>query len=151
MFKSIVNNLLTIKGNTMDEPDKEKEPKYEYEPKKVGRPLKFETPDDLIEAITEYFQTTNFKHYTVTGLALVIGSKQLLADYGERDGYKEIVAQAKLTIEHSYEISLRTDAKPVGAIFGLKNFGWSDRVDIDHGGKVEIITIIDDIPDTDDE
>jgi len=34
----------------------------------------------------------------------------------------------------------------VGAIFGLKNFGWSDKVDVDHGGKVEIVTIVDDIP-----
>ncbi len=119
--------------------------------RKVGRPLKFETPDELLNAINSYFASVPFKHYTVTGLALVIGSKQLLADYQERDGYKSFVIQAKLIVEHSYEMSLRTDEKPVGAIFGLKNFGWSDKLNLDHGGKVEIITIYDDIPDEPDD
>lgn len=120
--------------------------------RKVGRPLKFESPNELLAAINGYFASVPFKHYTVTGLALVVGSKQTLADYQDRDDYKAFVIQAKLIVEHSYEMSLRTDEKPVGAIFGLKNFGWSDKLNLDHGGKVEIITIIDDIPsDPDDE
>jgi len=32
-------------------------------------------------------------------------------------------------------------------IFTMKNkYGWRDKVDIDHGGKVEVVRIIDDIP-----
>lgn len=114
--------------------------------RRVGRPLKFKKPKDLLDAINEYFNDTDFGLYTVTGLALVIGSKQLLADYEGRDDFGDIVKEAKLMIENSYEIDLKTRDKPTGAIFGLKNFGWRDKVDIDHGGKVEIVRIIDDIP-----
>jgi len=77
------------------------------------------------------------KEYTVTGLALSIGaSKQLLDDYQKREGFKEIVKEAKLIVENAYEISLRRHGRS-GDIFALKNFGWTDRTeqDITSGGK----------------
>ncbi len=117
-----------------------------FEKRLVGRPLKYETPDDLKKAINKYFEANEFLQYTVTGLALVIGSKQLLADYEQRDDYKEIVRQARLIVEHSYELALRNTTIPAGVIFALKNFGWSDRMEVDHSGGVEIITIVDDVP-----
>lgn len=95
-----------------------------------GRPLKFKNSKELAYVINKYFKDNNFEEYSVTGLALCIGSKQLLADYGKRPKYKDIVAEAKLIIEHSYELSLR---KTGGAhnIFALKNFGWADKIDMD--------------------
>jgi hypothetical protein len=99
---------------------------------KMGRPLKFETPEDLLKAIQGYIDVTKFEELSVTGLALAIGtSRETLDDYQDREGYKEIVREAKLFVEHSYEMSLRKHGRS-GDIFALKNFGWSDRQQIDH-------------------
>lgn len=103
----------------------------------MGKPLKY-TPESLQEAINTYFKDTDFEDWTVTGLALVVGSKQLLQDYQNRDGYKEIVTHAKLKVENSYELMLRKKSR-AGDIFALKNMGWTDRQEInidDQRGKL---------------
>ena len=103
-----------------------------------GRPLKFETPEKLSKAINEYFNRTDVEKLTVTGLALSIGtSKQVLDDYSKRDGYKEIVSQAKLYIENSYELSLRANGR-AGDIFALKNFGWKDKQETEISGGFNV-------------
>lgn len=94
-----------------------------------GRPLKFETPKILQEALVKYFENTDPELWTITGVCLAIGSdKQVLRDYGKRKGFKEIVQRAKLMVENSYEIRLRKKGD-AGSIFGLKNFGWVDKQD----------------------
>ncbi len=101
---------------------------------KVGRPLKFKSPDDLAAAINDYLHETGFDERTITGLCLAIGTnKQVLNDYQERKGYKEIVDQAKLIVEHSYELSLRKHGRS-GDIFALKNFGWKDKQEVEQSG-----------------
>jgi len=105
----------------------------------AGRPLKFKTPQELEKAMDVYFNKTPFGEYTVTGLALVIGSKQLLSDYEEREGYGEIVRMARLRVENSYEISLRKDGGS-NNIFALKNFGWNDKQEIEHNGSAISLT-----------
>ncbi len=95
---------------------------------KVGRPLKF-TPESLQMIIDTYFETTLIGEYTITGLALLVGSKQLIQDYEKRKDFSEIVKRAKLMVENDYELSLRKNGK-AGDIFGLKNFGWKDQRDI---------------------
>ena len=93
----------------------------------VGRPLRFSEPADLQAAINEYLENTDFVDLTITGLALSMGTnRQSLLDYEARDGYGEIVKQAKCIIEHSYEVALRRNGR-AGEIFALKNFGWKDR------------------------
>jgi len=98
-------------------------------PKVGGRPLKYETPEDLAKVINKYFADTDNSEYSVTGLALMVGSKQLIQDYEKRAGYSAIVREAKLIVENSYELDLR---KKGGAhnIFALKNFGWVDRQEL---------------------
>jgi hypothetical protein len=105
---------------------------------KVGRPLKYETPDSLSAVIEEYFASTPIEHYTVTGLAMKVGGKQLLNDYEKRDGFDQIVRFAKLRIENAYELDLRGSKSPTGAIFALKNFGWSDKQEIEQSGNMNI-------------
>ena len=103
-----------------------------------GRPLKFSSPQDLAEVINNYFKDTKVKDYTVTGLALCVGSKQLLQDYEKRKEYADIVKEAKLIIENAYELSLR-ESGGVHNIFALKNFGWKDKQELDHTTKGEAI------------
>ena len=43
--------------------------------------------------------------------------------------YGELVSAAIASVEFFYESKL-SEGKPVGAIFALKNFGWSDRTDV---------------------
>ena len=95
---------------------------------KVGKPLKFKSPAELKKVIEDYFNSTPHDEWTVTGLSLLVGSKQLLNDYEKRDGYKEFVVTAKLIVENSYELSLRKHGR-TGDIFALKNFGWKDVQD----------------------
>ena len=97
---------------------------------KIGRPLRWETREELINVIEEYFANTDAKEYTWTGLILYIGaSRQLLQDYQKRPEFNDIVTEAKLVVENSYEIRLIKHGR-AGDIFGLKNFGWKDRQEI---------------------
>ena len=50
--------------------------------RQVGRPRKWQNPQELIELINNYLEETPFEEWSVTGLALTLGtSKQLLIDY----------------------------------------------------------------------
>ena len=98
-------------------------------PKVGGRPLKFKTRKALIDIVNKYFKDTDREEYSVTGLARVVGSKQLIQDYQKRKLFKDIVEDAKLIVENAYELDLR---KKGGAhnIFALKNFGWKDKSEV---------------------
>lgn len=104
--------------------------------RKIGRPLKIESPEQMQKILNEYFETTAESRLTITGLCLALGlDKSTFYDYEKRDGYKEIVRQARLIVENSYEISLRENGR-TGDIFALKNFGWRDKVEYeDTNGK----------------
>ena len=98
---------------------------------KVGRPLKFKTVEDLQKAIDGYFKTAIVGEYTITGLALALDTyRSVLVDYEGRDEYSNAVKKAKTRIENDYERSLRRQGRS-GDIFGLKNFGWKDKSEID--------------------
>ena len=96
----------------------------------MGRPLKY-TVEQLEGIITQYFALTDSEELTVTGLALLVGSKQLFNDYESRKEYRDMVRLAKLSIENAYELSLRKNGK-AGDIFALKNFGWKDKTEVEN-------------------
>lgn len=97
----------------------------------VGRPRKWKGPEELASLINNYFATTPIEEYSTTGLALQIGaSKQLLSDYEKIEGFTEKIQNARLIVEHSYELSLRKYGR-TGDIFALKNFGWVDKREIE--------------------
>lgn len=97
--------------------------------RKIGRPLKIESPEQMKNILNEYFKTTEENKLTITGLCLALGlDKSTFYDYEKREEYKEIVRQARLIVENSYEISLRENGR-TGDIFALKNFGWRDKVE----------------------
>lgn len=68
---------------------------------------------------------------TITGLALHLGfcSRQSLYDYEDKPDFSYTVKKARLFIEREYEEQLLIN--PTGAIFALKNFGWTDKQTID--------------------
>lgn len=99
-----------------------------------GRPPKYESAEDLQDAIDDYFDQTSGDDslITVTGLALHLGfeSRQSLYDYQQREEFSYIIARAKLRVEHSYELRLM-GSNVRGSIFALKQMGWSDKSELD--------------------
>lgn len=102
-----------------------------------GRPLKFQSVDDLISKADLYFAECEAKGtpLTITGLALALDtSRETLMDYQNRDEFSDAVKKIKLKVENDYEIALREKGR-AGDIFGLKNFGWTDKQDVNLGGQ----------------
>lgn len=102
---------------------------------KVGRPLKFSSPEELLERAYEYFDETLEKGQpiTITGLAMALDtSRETLMDYEEKRGdqFSDAVKKVKLVCENYAERKL-FGSNPTGAIFALKNYGWKDKQEID--------------------
>ena len=101
---------------------------------KGGRPPVFETPEELNDKIEAYFSScsTLNQQATITGLCYDLGfeSRQSFYDYEKRDGFSYTIKRARLKMESLYEAQLFTKIS-TGAIFGLKNFGWTDRSEVD--------------------
>ena len=119
--------------------------------------LKIKTREELIDRILDYFNrisTTIVDEETgvpimskwltppsFSGLALAIGiSPQTLRNYQQRDEYSDVVLQARAIIESYYEESLNSRNRATGAIFALKQLGWSDNIDLNltTSGVVEV-------------
>lgn len=110
----------------------------------VGRPPQFKSPDELEEKINLYINTPPTKTHTtkdgdefevpsitITGLCWYLGfeSRQSFYDYEKKPEFTYIIKRARLFIENDYEVQLKA-AQCTGAIFALKNMGWSDKQEI---------------------
>lgn len=107
----------------------------------AGRPLKWQTAEELKPLIDAYFTNTPFDEWTITGLALALDTSRVTlieycnaAESGERDvEFLNTIKKAKEKVENSYEIDLKKSGR-TGTIFALKNFDWKDKVENEHGG-----------------
>ena len=103
----------------------------------MGRPAIWDDPEAFDKAVDEYFNDQN-RGATWTGLALHLGfsSRDSLNDYKKKPEFSDSVKKALLRIERKYEEAI-VERNPAGAIFALKNFGWTDKQEIDHttGGE----------------
>lgn len=109
----------------------------------VGRPLKFQTQEELEDAIEAYFSMTPKDEWTITGLAIGLDTfRSVLMDYesGKYDKedreYSNAIKKAKHKVENGYEIDLKKHGRS-GTIFALKNFDWKDKneTDVTSGGQ----------------
>lgn len=130
---------------------------------KTGRPALFASVDDLKDKIDDYFASGVKKKTvllgqgdkarpvevevpTITGLALHLGfeSRQSFYDYELKPEFSYTIKKARLFIENHYEELLQA-GNTTGAIFALKNFGWSDKQQLEHtgadGGPIELSDI----------
>ena len=103
-----------------------------------GRPPKFTTPDQVFKIAETYFGACIKKNepYTVTGLAMALGTtRKTLVEYEKKGNeLSDAIKRCKTVIENFYECRL-SFPNPAGAIFALKNFGWTDRMDLVSEGK----------------
>jgi hypothetical protein len=106
-----------------------------------GRPPMWDDPVEFGKAIEDYFNA--YKEPTWSGLALYLGfeSRKSLDDYKKKEEFSYPIKKALLRIEELYEKNLQK-GNPTGSIFALKNFGWTDKQEIDqkteHSGSIAI-------------
>lgn len=118
--------------------------------RKVGRPLKIESPEQMEKILNEYFSTTEENKITITGICLALDlDKSNFYEYEKREGYRDIVKRARMIVENSYEISLRENGR-TGDIFALKNFGWKDKQEIENNTNNKV-TIVNSLPKDDED
>jgi hypothetical protein len=107
----------------------------------TGRPLKYKTVEALQAAIDDYFDKNKSK-LSITGLALHLGFNSRISfyNYEGRDAFLNTIKKARSRIEKYYEENLLTPGVQSGVIFALKNFGWTDRQEIEHSvdGKFSV-------------
>lgn len=124
----------------------------------VGRPPMFDNPEEIESLVKEYFEKgvkiktvvlgpPNARYSiqvpvpTITGLCLYLGfeSRQSFYAYELKPEFSYTIKKARLFIENEYEEMLAT-GNVTGAIFALKNFGWTDKQEIDqkteHSGQI---------------
>lgn len=121
------------------------------------RPAHYKSPIELGNKIHEYFQwcVNQQRRPLLTGMVLFLGfaDVQSFTDLAERENYqykdkvngKEIDVEVRSDVAHSfsfiikrartaiasvYEAALDNPQTVTGAIFAMKQFGWSDRQDI---------------------
>lgn len=79
--------------------------------------------------VHRYFETTD--EPTFGGLYVYLGiGKTKYHKLAKKDEYKDACDYANAMMQKKYEELLATN-KPTGAIFGLKNMGWSDQSRVD--------------------
>ena len=102
---------------------------------KGGRPLKFQSVEQLQTLIDKYFDECDIKNkpYTITGLANALDTDRItLIRYQERDEFSNTIKKAKRKVEEQFEErSLQGKYNPTIAIFLMKNnIGYQDKVDL---------------------
>ena len=133
--------------------------------KKMGRPLKFKTPEELQKKIDDYFNScfrplidkenklvkddkneiilVQFKPFTITGLAVSLDVDRVsLLDYSERADFSCIISRAKAKCEQYAEEMLFNRDSARGAQFVLNTSyrRWVERREIET--KNENITTV---------
>ena len=106
---------------------------------KRGAPAKYRSVKELQTAIDSYF-LIKAGSLTITGLALHLGfaDRHSLYDYGKRGEFSHTIkAAVNRLIEYVEEKLMKGEGYGPGLIFWLKNHQWSDRVELEHSGKIE--------------
>lgn len=123
---------------------------------KVGRPPTYSNADEMQSAIEQYFESgvkiktvivgkipnqypVDIPVPTITGLCNYLGfeSRQSFYAYEDKLEFSYTIKRARLFIEQEYEEMLAI-GNTTGAIFALKNFGWTDKSELDLSGSVTI-------------
>lgn len=92
--------------------------------KKVGRPAKYQSVDEMEPLIEQYFQQCDVPSLSGLALALGFAYRKSLNDYVKKPEFSYALKRAKTRVEAYWESRLYYP-NPRGAIFWLKNnAGW---------------------------
>jgi hypothetical protein len=102
----------------------------------VSRPPLFETAEEFKAVADAYFAECHLKEQTptVNGLSLALDmTRETLLRYEEKPGFSDTVKKVRTRLEAAWESRL-AGSNCTGAIFWLKNQGWSDKTAVEHSG-----------------
>lgn len=105
-----------------------------------GQPPRWETPEELQEDIDLYIKTCHEegRPLTIAGLALAVGvDRQTIYNYEKKDEYFGIIKRARDHILAFLEEKMMMEGK-AGQIFLAKNYGYTDRQEIESSGTNSI-------------
>jgi len=106
----------------------------------VGRPRMYSTNKELEEQINLYFVNCYEEciKLTITGLILFCGfsDRKSFYEYEKNPEFTHTIKKARTLIEMNYELMLQ-EAFPQGAVFALKNLGWSAEEKIENTVKTK--------------
>jgi len=105
-----------------------------------GRPPIFETPEQMQEAVDRYFEREGGKGICDLACFLGFKSRQSFLDYAAKDEFSDIIKQARLRIEAYYET--QGNGKTAKDIFALKQLGWKDEQQVQHGVTDELADLL---------
>jgi len=118
----------------------------------MPKPPKYNSPEKLQSKIEEYFESGYRKikrvvgtkkegfhevevpDITISDLVIFLGfaDRRSFYDYEKKPAFAHTIKRARTFIEREYETLLKL-GNPAGPIFALKNFGWTDKTEIEHG------------------
>jgi len=103
---------------------------------KVGRKRLIDSPETFDMLVDTYVQMCKDSQEPIllTGLILSLGlvSKDSFYDYQKYPEFSDSVKRARMLVEMEYEKRLNVGSNAAAPIFALKNFGWSDKQEINH-------------------
>jgi hypothetical protein len=108
-----------------------------------GRPPLFKTKEELQEKLDAYKQylLETGKPPTIAGLAYYTGiDRQTIYNYSEKDEFFGIIKEFRNFVMMNYE-ELAIDKGNGGIVFLLKNYGYTDRQELEHSGEIVMPTI----------
>lgn len=112
-----------------------------------GRPPLFKNKEELqekLDAYKKYLMETG-KPPTIAGLAYYTGiDRQTIYNYSEKDEFFGTIKEFRNFVMMNYE-ELAIDKGNGGIVFLLKNYGYTDRQEVEHSGELSQVVIVDDI------
>ena len=132
------SNLPTLKKTNTEKTKDFIQSVFERNP--VGRPRMYSKKEELEEQIKLYFINSYEERtkLTITGLILFCGfsDRKSFYSYEENPEFSYTIKKARTLIEMNYELMLQ-EAFPQGAVFALKNLGWSAEEKIENTVKTK--------------
>jgi DNA-packaging protein gp3 len=101
-------------------------------PQSGGRPPKYATPEAMQEAIDRYFRETSI--YSISALSLELGfcDRHAFYAYEKKPEFEHTIKSARARLTAFYEEGMVSNRlNTTGCIFMAKNFGYSDKTEVD--------------------
>jgi len=111
-----------------------------------GQPRKFKNAKELQKCLDKYreYLEESGKPPTIAGLAYYTGiNRQTIYNYEKDEQYFGTIKKFRDWVIMTYE-ETAVEKGNAGVIFLLKNYGYTDRQELQHDGQMGV-TIIDDI------
>jgi hypothetical protein len=113
----------------------------------AGRKPLFKNKEELelkLDAYKQYLLESE-KPPTIAGLAYYTGiDRQTIYNYSEKDEFFDTLKEFRQFIMMNYE-ELAIEKGNGGIVFLLKNYGYTDKQEVEHSGELSQVVIVDDI------